>query len=41
MGIHYPTDVLAGWTVGLKWAVGCVLVARRLRRREAIGRSVD
>jgi undecaprenyl-diphosphatase len=30
MGVHYPTDVLAGWTAGLVWAVICWLVAKRL-----------
>ena len=36
MGVHYPTDVLAGWTAGLVWATLCWLVARRLQRRGTI-----
>lgn len=28
MGVHYPTDVVAGWAAGLVWALVCWLVAR-------------
>jgi undecaprenyl-diphosphatase len=38
MGVHYPTDVLAGWCAGLGWALLCGLVARRLRRRGLVER---
>ena len=30
MGVHYPTDVLAGWSAGLVWALLCWLIARQL-----------
>ena len=27
MGVHYPTDVLAGWAAGATWAITCWLVS--------------
>jgi undecaprenyl-diphosphatase len=41
MGVHYPTDVLAGWSAGLVWAVLCWLTARWLQSRRAVEQSVD
>lgn len=33
LGVHWPTDVLAGWTAGAGWALLCWGVAEQLRYR--------
>jgi undecaprenyl-diphosphatase len=39
LGVHYPTDVAAGWLVGLSWALLCWLVERSLERRAGLKRE--
>ncbi|CAN5592631.1 phosphatase PAP2 family protein [soil metagenome] len=39
LGVHYPTDVLAGWLIGLSWALVCWIVERALDRRAGLRRE--
>lgn len=39
LGVHYPTDVVAGWLIGLSWALLCWLVERALDRRAGLKRE--
>jgi undecaprenyl-diphosphatase len=36
LGVHYPSDVLAGWSAGLAWALLCWTAARYLQGNGAV-----
>ena len=36
LGVHWLSDVMAGWIVGAAWAIFCSLVARKLQQQHKI-----
>ena len=38
LGVHYPSDVLAGWGAGSLWSAACAQVARWLQHRGSVER---
>ena len=41
LGVHYPSDVLAGWLIGMSWALLCWAVERTLERRAGLKREKE
>lgn len=39
LGVHYPSDVLAGWIAGLAWALLCWAVASYLQQRGSVEKA--
>jgi undecaprenyl-diphosphatase len=38
-GVHWPSDVVAGWAAGTAWASACWIVARKFQRQGAVEKS--
>ena len=41
LGVHFPTDVLAGWCVGSTWALVCCLAAHFIASRRLLPKAEE
>lgn len=41
LGVHYPSDVAAGWSAGAAWAAGCAFLARSLQHKDKLERATE
>jgi undecaprenyl-diphosphatase len=41
LGVHWPTDVLAGWCLGAAWAMVCWFVMARLQRTGQVEETTE
>jgi undecaprenyl-diphosphatase len=39
LGVHWPTDVVAGWCVGSIWALVCSIIAQHFQDRRTLERT--
>jgi undecaprenyl-diphosphatase len=41
LGVHYPSDVLAGWSFGTAWALICLMLMSYFQRTGRIEQPSD